>query len=73
MRSLMFVEVEINGQSGLQLANCAILVEMGIPALDAELWTIEKDTIEGAATHARESSNETTSILTVSNTDCFWM
>ncbi len=69
----MFVEVEINGQSGLQLANCAILVERGIPALDAALRTIAKVTVEAAATHARESSNETNSILTVSNTDCFWM
>jgi|GEM_PF-2196807 len=69
----MFVEVEINGQSGLHLANCAILVEMGIPALDPALWTIAKDTVEAAATHARESSNETNSILTVSNNDCFWM
>ncbi len=69
----MFVEVEINGQSRLQLANCAIVVEMGNPALDAALWTIAKDIVEAAAIHARESSNETNSILTVSNTDSFWM
>ena len=69
----MVVEVEINGQSGLQLANCAILVEMEVPALDAALWTIAKDIVEAAATHARKSRNETNSILTVSNTDCFWM
>ncbi len=69
----MFVEVEINCQSGLQLANCSILVEMGIPALDAALWTIAIDIVEAAGTHVRESRNETNSILTVSNTDCFWM
>ena len=37
MRSFMIIEVEISGQSGMQLSHCVILVEIDVLVFDAVL------------------------------------
>ena len=54
MRSFMVVEVEISGQTGLQLVHCVILVEIDVLVFDAAPQTFAEDVVEGAtaAIHA---------------------
>ncbi len=51
MRSLVVIEFEVGGQTGVQLRHGAILVETDAPVFDAAPETFVEDVVEGAAVH----------------------
>ena len=57
MWSLMVAEVEIGGQSSVQLRHCVILVETDIFVLDAAPKAFAEDVVEGAASTVHADLN----------------